>query len=122
MIMDVNVIVTALVSLFTTSVGSAVSWFLAKRKYNVEVDSEYINNLQRSLGVYDSIVEHNKKEIEYLMTRNDVLEKEVSELRKQVLDLTVHICMDLTCQHRVRVKKEDKGKKDGAKAEKNSKA
>lgn len=122
MIMDMNVIVTALVSLFTTSVGSAVSWFLAKRKYNVEVDSEYINNLQRSLGVYDSIVEHNKKEIEYLMTRNDVLEKEVSELRKQVLDLTVHICMDLTCQRRVRVKKEDKGKKDGTKAEKNSKA
>lgn len=120
--MDVSVVVTALVSLFTTTVGSAVSWFLAKRKYNVEVDADYISNLQRSLSVYDSIVEHNKKEIEYLMKRNDVLEKEVSELRKQVLDLTVHICMDLTCQRRVRMKKEDKKRKDETKPEKNSKA
>ena len=28
--------------------------------------------------------------------------KEVQELRKQVLNLTMNICMDLTCSHRIR--------------------
>ena len=36
------------------------------------------------------------------MKKNDLLEKEVSELRKQMLNLTMNICMDLTCANRVR--------------------
>ena len=30
------------------------------------------------------------------------LEKEVAELRKQVLNLTMNICMDLTCSNRIK--------------------
>ena len=35
-------------------------------------------------------------------TANFKLEKEVKELRKQVLNLTMNICMDLACAHRTR--------------------
>ena len=97
-----DILITGAVGLFTTVVSAWTSWIFARKKYNTEVDSNYIKNLQEALSTYDSIIAHNKTEIEHLMKKNDLLEKEVSELRKQMLNLTMNICMDLTCANRVR--------------------
>ena len=97
-----DILITGAVGLVSTIVSGWVSWIFARKKYNTEVDSNYIKNLQEALATYDSIIAHNKTEIEHLMKKNDLLEKEVSELRKQMLNLTMNICMDLTCANRVR--------------------
>ena len=97
-----DILITGAVGLVSTIVSGWVSWIFARKKYNTEVDSNYIKNLQEALSTYDSIIAHNKTEIEQLMKKNDLLEKEVSELRKQLLNLTMNICMDLTCANRVR--------------------
>ena len=97
-----DILITGAVGLVSTIVSGWVSWIFARKKYNTEVDSNYRKNLQEALATYDSIIAHNKTEIEHLMKKNDLLEKEVSELRKQMLNLTMNICMDLTCANRVR--------------------
>lgn len=98
--MDIDVLITGGIGLITSIVSAWTSWFFARKKYNTEVDSNYIRNLQEAVSTYDSIISHNKAEIEYLMKRNDALEKEVTELRKQILDLAMNICMDFGCKVR----------------------
>lgn len=100
--MELDVLITGGIGLITSIASAWTSWFFARKKYNTEVDSNYIENLQKALATYDSIISHNKTEIEHLMRRNDGLEKEVSELRKQMLDLAMNICMDFSCKVRQR--------------------
>lgn len=96
--MDFTEIITACAGAITT----LVSWFVAKKKYSAEVDHSYLENLEKGLETYDTIIHHNKSEIEFLMKENEDLRKELADLRKQVLDLTLNICMDLTCARRIR--------------------
>lgn len=100
--MELDVLITGGIGLITSVASAWTSWFFARKKYNTEVDSNYIKNLQEALTTYDSIIAHNKTEIEHLMRRNEALEKEVSELRKQILDLAMNICMDFSCKARQR--------------------
>lgn len=97
-----ELLITGGIGLISTIVSGWASWVFARKKYNTEVDSNYIENLQKALVTYDSIIAHNKAEIEHLINKNDLLEKEVSELKRQMLNLTMNICMDLTCTARVR--------------------
>lgn len=83
-------------------IASVVSWFLAKKKYAADVDHTVIENLQEALKTYDDIIKHNRNEIEILMKDNEDLREEISDLRKQVLNLTLNICMDLRCDRRIR--------------------
>lgn len=100
--MDVDILITGAVGLITSIISGWTSWFFARKKYNAEVDHTYIENIEKGLETYDSIIAHNKTEIEYLMKENHELRGEIAELRKQVLNLTMNICMDLTCTNRVR--------------------
>ena len=95
-------LITELITAAGGIITTIVAWFLAKRKYAAEVDHTYLENLQEGLRTYDSIINHNKAEIEFILKDNEDLRKEVSDLRKPVLDLTLNICMDLTCARRVR--------------------
>lgn len=101
--MDIGILVTSGIGLFTTVTSGWVSWFFTRKKYDTEVEGSYIENLQKALATYDSIIAHNKTEIEHLMKKNDALEKEVSDLRKQVLDLALNICLDPGCKKRQRL-------------------
>lgn len=98
--MELDVLITGGIGLITSIASAWTSWFFARKKYNTEVDGNYIENLQKALSTYDSIIAHNKTEIEHLMKKNDGLEKEVSELRKQIFDLAMNICMDFSCKIR----------------------
>ena len=99
---DFNELIVGGIGLLTTITSAWVSWFFARKKYNTEVDHNYLENLEKGLETYDSIIAHNKTEIEFLMKENTELRMEIGELRKQVLNLTMNICMDLTCARRIR--------------------
>lgn len=102
MIMDISILITGGVGLLTTIISSWTTWFFARRKYNSEVDLNLVEKMEKSLEFYKSLSDDNKNRLEEITERNNELEKEVQELRKQVLNLTMNICMDLTCSHRLR--------------------
>ena len=102
MIMDISILITGGVGLLTSIISSWTTWFFTRRKYNSEVDLNLVEKMEKSLEFYKSLSDDNKNRLEEITERNNELEKEVQELRKQVLNLTMNICMDLTCSHRIR--------------------
>ena len=50
--MGIEIIVTGAIGLVSTIVSSWVSWVFARRKYNSEVDSNLIHNMQEGLEYY----------------------------------------------------------------------
>ena len=97
---DVDILITGGVGLVTSIVSSWTTWFLARKKYNSEVDLNLVEKMEKSLEFYKSLSDDNKTRLEEITERNNELEKEVQELRKQVLNLTMNICMDLDITHR----------------------
>lgn len=99
---DADVLITGGVGLLTSIVSSWTTWFFARKKYNSEVDLNLVEKMEKSLEFYKSLSDDNRIRLEEITERNNELEKEVQELRKQVLSLTMNICMDLACTHRIR--------------------
>lgn len=110
-----ELLVTGGIGLISTIVSGWTSWVLARKKYYSEVDHNLIENMENSLEFYKKLSDDNRTRLEEMAQRNQALEAELQELRKQVLNLTMNICMDLTCGRRIRecskeVKNNGKGK------------
>lgn len=103
----IDVLVTGGVGVLTSAISSLVTWLLAKKKYNAEVDNNVIQNMQQSLEFYKELSDDTKERLTEVLQKNQKLEDDVSELRKQMLNLTMKICLDLSCKHRVIEIKED---------------
>lgn len=97
---DIGILITGAVGLLSTVVSSWVSWFFARKKYNSEVDGNLIANMKESLEFYKQLSDDNKRRLDEALKRSDLLEEEVKELRKQVLNLMTVMCTDLSCQLR----------------------
>ncbi len=100
--MDISILITGGVGLLTSIISSWTTWFFARKKYNSEVDLNLVEKMEKSLEFYKSLSDDNRTRLEEITERNNELEKGVQELRKQVLSLTMNICMDLACAHRIR--------------------
>lgn len=100
--MDIDVLITGIIGLVTSIISAWASWFFARKKYDSEVDHNLIENMENSLEFYKKLSDDNRTRLEEMAERNKALEIEVQELRKQMLNLTMNICMDLTCANRVR--------------------
>lgn len=99
---DAGILITGGIGILTTITSGWVSWFFARKKYYSEVDHNLIENMENSLEFYQKLSDDNRTRLEEMIERNDNLEKEVQELRRQMLNLTMNICMDLTCVNRIR--------------------
>lgn len=108
--LDIQVIVTGVVGLITTITSGWVSWLFAKKKYNAEVDTNLIENMQKSLDFYMKLSDDNKVRLDEALKRNDSLEDEIKDLRKQMFELMNNICFDMSCELRKRVPRERKRK------------
>ena len=99
---DLGILITGGVGLITSIVSSWTAWFFARKKYNTEVDLNLVEKMEKSLEFYRNLSDDNRARLEEITERNNELEREVAELRKQVLNLTMNICMDLTCSNRIK--------------------
>ena len=99
---DLGILITGGVGLITSIVSSWTAWFFARKKYNSEVDLNLVEKMEKSVEFYRNLSDDNRARLEEITERNNELEKEVAELRKQVLNLTMNICMDLTCSNRIK--------------------
>ena len=98
---DTSILITGGVGIFSTIVSSWITWFITRKKYYSEVDHNLIENMENSLEFYKKLSDDNRTRLEEMAERNKSLELELQELRKQVLNLTLNICMDLTCKRRI---------------------
>ena len=104
---DNGILVTGLIGLISTILGSWSSYFFTRKKYNSEVDLNLIDKMQKSLEFYVQLSEDNKHILEETMDkvnklekRNDILEKENRELRNQMLTFMSQVCTELSCSAR----------------------
>ncbi len=86
-------IVIALVGLFCTTVSSIVTFILTRKKYNTEVDSQQIENMEKSFGLYKRMMEETlesqkrmmESKISDLQKENEFLRQQVDTLRNQMI-------------------------------------
>lgn len=78
--MEDETILTTVVSLVSSCVTGLVTFLFTRKKYNSEVKSNDIQNMQSTLQFYIDIVEDNKKRV-------DEYQKELESCRKEILEL-----------------------------------
>lgn len=93
-------IIAGIVGLVSSVVSSLLTWILAKRKYNAEVDNNLIANMQQALDFYKQLCDDNKERLKEQNKRLEQIEQENIELRKQMFNLMNQVCVDLTCKLR----------------------
>jgi len=109
---DTNVLVEVITPIITAIVSGWGGWFFARKKYDSEVDNNLIENMQNSLDFYMKLSDDNSKRLEAVLKNNEELNSEVKELRKQVFELTMNICLDLSCANRIRELKKKRKTED----------
>ena len=77
-------------------ITSIVTWILARRKYNVEVDGNELNNIQKQLDIYKEIVEDTRKQLNLII---ELREQDRTTIHK--LQATVDSLYPLACQIRI---------------------
>lgn len=100
-----EIIILIITNILAPIITGFATWLMAKKKYYSEVDSTVIANMKESLDFYKQLSDDNKERLSRILEKNEQLEKELSDLRTQVLNLTLNICMDLTCKNRILSKK-----------------
>ena len=78
----VNELIIGGAGLVTSAISSWVSWILAKKKYDSEVDHSLIHNMEKSLEFYTKLADDNSVRLDDMTRENLELRQEVSELRK----------------------------------------
>lgn len=85
-------IIMALIGLFCTTVSSIVTFILTRRKYNTEVDSQQIENMEKSFDIYKKMMEESLKvqneRINALQKENESLRQQVYQLQQQLISLS----------------------------------
>ena len=71
--MEIETLITGGIGILTTIVGSWSSWIFARKKYNTEVDSNLIQNMQESLDFYRKLSDDNRERLEIILRRNEEL-------------------------------------------------
>lgn len=78
---------TTLLTILTSAGTGLISFFVGLRKGKTENEGLVISNLERSVGLYQTILDDMKKELEQLRMEVDKLETKVQELLKENAEL-----------------------------------
>lgn len=92
-----ELLLTAIISITTSSITGFVTWLLSKKKYDAAVKHDNIENMENSLEFYDKLSKSNNKILEDILARSEKLSEsnfqlmvEVQNLRTQ-LDILIKI-------------------------------
>lgn len=87
---------------------AVLTWLLARRKYNTEVDNSVIAGLKEALNIYQQISTDNKerlaesqRQIDLLLKENFNMKTEITTLKTQVQILMKYNCMRGNCNRRI---------------------
>jgi hypothetical protein len=94
---DVNVIITGIIGICTTFIGSFSSYFFARKKYYSEVNTNEIENLKKSLSFYEDIVRDNNEKLQFYIKLAEANRIEVYRLKDIIHRLLNNSCLDSKC-------------------------
>lgn len=94
------VIITGIIGLLTTIIGSTVSFIFTRKKYYTEVDSKELNNIKESITIYKAIVSDYIERLQFYVTMSSENRAEVLRLKEIVYKLIDNVCLDKTCRKR----------------------
>lgn len=103
----INDYLSIIITFFTTTIASFITWLLSKRKYKAEVDSNVLDNIQKQLDIYKNIVTDVKAQLQDYIKESDNLREQVMLLQKQVAYLLPLACKIEECKTRKPFSKED---------------
>lgn len=89
--MDIGIIITGAVGLFTTVTSSLVTWFLSRKKYNAEVNHDEIINMKESLDFYKELSESNNRTLTEILTKSEELANTNIKLLIEVQNLKAQV-------------------------------
>lgn len=130
---DTGLLIATGCGILSTGMASFFTWLFSKRKYNSEVDSNNIENMQKSLDFYiklsddyksrlDVEIKSHHDEVDELRRENAELKKEMREqekkfndmflaqqreisvMKNQMLSVYSQVCMNFKCIERKSVK------------------
>lgn len=87
----IDVVITGIVGLVSTVVGSVVSWLTARKKYNAEVSHAEITNMRESLEFYKQLSENNQRTLTEILDKSEELANSNIKLLIEVQNLKVQI-------------------------------
>ena len=94
---DTGIIITGIIGIITTIVGSWASWFYSRKKFNSEVNSNEIKNLKDSLEFYESIVKDNNTRLQFYIELSEDNRLEVYRLKDVVYRIINNSCLEESC-------------------------
>ena len=73
--------------LLSNALTAIASFFVGKRKSNAETDNLVLSNLEKSMSIYQDLIQNLKEEIHQLNTKITELEAKVDMLMKENREL-----------------------------------
>ena len=98
--MDLQVLITAGVGIVTTFCSGFFAFLFSKKKYNAEVDSTRISNMQASLDIYQDMVKDLGRKLDLYSKIVDKNKAEVMRLKSVVIKMIGKICTIESCKNR----------------------
>lgn len=96
-----EIIILIVTNILAPIITGVATWLMAKKKYNAEVDNTVISNMKQSLEFYKALSDDNTARLEDIQVKNNELQAEISELKTKLMELSLSICLDLSCKYRV---------------------
>ena len=82
--MSTEVLLTGIIGIVASIVSAWCSWFFVRKRHNSEVDQNIIHNMSESLEFYKQLSDDNRNRLNEVLKRNEELEEEINELRREV--------------------------------------
>lgn len=98
--MDIGVIITGLIGVVTTFCSGLFSWIFTRRKYNAEVDSTSIDNIEASLKVYQDMVKDLGRKLDVYNKIVDKSRGDLIRIKNVVINMMGKICTVESCKNR----------------------
>ena len=89
--MNWDVIITALIGVFTSGATGWITWMLSRKKYNTEVDHNNIENMENSLEFYERLSASNNRILAEVLEKSEKLAQTNVELLIEVQNLRAQI-------------------------------
>lgn len=76
-----------LITFLITSITGVFTYFIGHTRAKREVENMALNNLEKSLEIYNTIIQDLKEQITGLLTKVDELEKKIDDLKTENAEL-----------------------------------
>lgn len=89
--MDSSIIITPIITVVCTALGSLITWLLSRKKYNSEVDHNNIENMEGSLGFYEKLSDSNNRILQEILDKYEKVAQTNVELLLEVQKLNTQV-------------------------------